>query len=168
MDHSLSKQSDVIWNSQKRYDGFPTSLFLKLPCCIYCFLAATSTEYITVESCTEEKKIEKNNFNQNTAVFLPWMCRFISTALLISVAERLNGSEVFSYKNHSVFWKLFFSPNHLCKSTFGVLLQEELKKLKPGQRPVSPHFEKSGACPALEMPKKFMQGLWNTAKSRMS
>lgn len=125
MKHSISKQSDVIWNSQKRYDVFPASLFFKLPHCIYCFLPETSTEYITVESPTEEKKIiEKSNFSQNTAVCLPSMCRFISTALLISVAQQLYWSEVFLYKNHSVFWKLFFPPNHLCKSTFGVLLQE--------------------------------------------
>lgn len=92
----------------------------KFPLNIWCFLPISSTEYITEESSAVGKSCEKSFQQKHTVSFLPITERFISTTLLIAVAQ---WSQAFVYKSHLVFWKLL--PRHFCKLTFGVLLQVE-------------------------------------------
>lgn len=94
------------------------------PLNIFRFLPISSTEYITEELSTVGKSCEKS-FQQNHAVsFLPMVRRFISATPMISVAQRPRWSQAFLCKSHTIFWKSFFLPSHVCRHTFGVLLQE--------------------------------------------
>ena len=97
---------------------------LSFPLNIFCLLPISSTEYITEESSTVGKSFEKSLQQKHDVSFLPIIQRFIFTTLIISVAQWPCWSQAFLYKSHTIFWKLSFLPSHVCKPTFGVLLQE--------------------------------------------